>query len=75
MSAAAQNTVSFLSSQMKEFEVLRDAVEAAIQRGPQPPVVTASIPDQIAQYAALRDQGILTEEEFAAKKASLLSQT
>jgi Short C-terminal domain len=34
-----------------------------------------SIPDQIAQYAALRDQGILTEEEFAAKKASLLSQT
>lgn len=70
----SQNTVSFLRSQMKEFEALRDAVEAAIQRGPQPPVVTASIPDQIAQYAALRDQGILTEEEFAAKKASLLSQ-
>jgi hypothetical protein len=68
----SQNTVSFLSSQMKEFEALRD-VEAAIQRGPQPPVVSASIPEQIAQYAALRDQGILTEEEFAAKKASLLS--
>jgi hypothetical protein len=71
----SQNTVSFLRSQMQEFEALRDAVEAAIQRGTQPAVVTASIPEQIAQFAALRDQGILTEEEFAAKKAALLSQT
>lgn len=69
------NTVSFLRSQMQDFEALRSAVEEAMQRRPQPAVVTASIPDQIAQFAALRDQGILTEEEFAAKKASLLSQT
>lgn len=72
---SSENTVSFLSSQMKEFEALRDAVEAAIRRGPQPTVAPASIPEQIAQYAALRDQGILTDEEFAAKKARLLSQT
>ena len=69
------NTVSFLRSQMQDFEALRNAIEEAIQRGPQSAVVTASIPDQIAQFAALRDQGILTEEEFAAKKANLLSQT
>lgn len=69
------NTVSFLRSQMQEFEALRNAVEEAIEHGPQPTVVPASIPEQIAQFAALRDQGILTEEEFAAKKASLLSQT
>jgi hypothetical protein len=69
------NTVSFLRSQMQEFEALRNAVEEAIQHGLQPTVVPASITEQIAQFAALRDQGILTEEEFAAKKASLLSQT
>lgn len=67
------NTVSFLRSQMQDFEALRNAVEEAIQRGLQPTAATASIPDQIAQFAGLRDQGILTEEEFAAKKASLLS--
>jgi hypothetical protein len=27
---------------------------------------------QLKQFAALRDQGILTEEEFAAKKAQIL---
>jgi len=28
--------------------------------------------EQLKQYAALKDQGILTEEEFAAQKAKLL---
>ena len=32
----------------------------------------ASIPDQIAKLAQLRDQGVLTEDEFQAKKADLL---
>jgi Short C-terminal domain len=36
-------------------------------------VSTPSIPEQISQLAALRDAGILTEEEFNAKKAELLS--
>lgn len=31
-----------------------------------------SIPDQIAQLGKLRDSGVLTEEEFQAKKAQLL---
>ena len=31
-----------------------------------------SIPDQIARLGELRDQGVLTEEEFQAKKAELL---
>jgi Short C-terminal domain len=30
------------------------------------------IADQLAKFAALRDQGILTAEEFAAQKAKLL---
>jgi hypothetical protein len=34
--------------------------------------VTVDIPDQIRKLAQLRDEGILTPEEFAAKKAELL---
>ena len=41
-----------------------------------PPIAAAdAAPDPIEQlkkYAALRDQGILTEEEFAAEKAKIL---
>jgi uncharacterized membrane protein YdbT with pleckstrin-like domain len=33
----------------------------------------ASIPDQIAELARLRDQGVVTDAEFQAKKAELLS--
>ena len=42
---------------------------------PQPAPAPAAEPDlttQLTQLAQLRDQGILTEEEFAAKKAQLL---
>jgi uncharacterized membrane protein YdbT with pleckstrin-like domain len=38
----------------------------------QPAAPTASIPDQIAQLDALRQQGVLSEAEFAEKKAELL---
>jgi hypothetical protein len=69
-----ENSVIFHLRQRRAFEELRAAVEAAIQRGAQPPVAVVSVPEQIAQLAALRDRGILTEQEFAAKKASLLSQ-
>jgi hypothetical protein len=31
-----------------------------------------SIPDQIAKLSALRDQGVLTEDEFQTKKQELL---
>lgn len=36
------------------------------------PRVDASIPDQIAQLADLRDRGVISAEEFDAKKAQLL---
>lgn len=36
------------------------------------PAPTASIPEQIQQLDALRQQGVLTEAEFQAKKADLL---
>jgi len=33
---------------------------------------SSSTADELAKYAALRDQGVLTDAEFAAKKAQLL---
>jgi hypothetical protein len=56
-----ENSVIFTRRQMPDFDHLRVAVEAAIQHGFQPQV--ASVPEQIAQLAALRDRGILTEAE------------
>ena len=41
-----------------------------------PPPAAAPAPDPIAQLkqlAALKDQGILTEEEFSAQKAKILN--
>ena len=37
-----------------------------------PTAPTASVPDQIAQLAALRDSGAITPQEYEAKKAELL---
>ena len=48
---------------------------AAVQGVPAPapaPVAQDPMVGQLEQLASLRDQGILTEEEFSAKKAQLL---
>ncbi|MCB0889360.1 MAG: SHOCT domain-containing protein [Nocardioidaceae bacterium] len=39
---------------------------------PAPPVAEDPMVTQLKQLAELRDAGVLTEEEFAAKKAKLL---
>jgi hypothetical protein len=44
-----------------------------VQAAAAPVIADASIPDQISKLAALRDKGILTEDEFATKKAELLA--
>jgi hypothetical protein len=41
--------------------------------GVAPEPATVSIPEQISQLASLRDQGILSSEEFEAKKKDLLN--
>lgn len=45
---------------------------AAISASGSPPLPSSTILEQIRQLAALRDQGVLTDEEFQAKKAELL---
>ena len=48
------------------------ADEAAAPEAAAPEAAESSDIEQIKQLAALKDQGILTEEEFAAKKAQIL---
>lgn len=75
--ARDENSVVFHYAQRKEFEHLRDAVQAALAAhhraatngGP----AQASIPQQIEQLAALRDSGVLDDAEFETKKTELLA--
>ncbi len=48
------------------------ADEAAAPEAAAPEAAESSDIEQIKQLAALKDQGILTDEEFAAKKAQIL---
>lgn len=52
------------------------AQQAAAQQqavAPPPPPAASSVPvEQLKELATLKEQGILTEEEFAAQKAKLL---
>ena len=74
--AGDENSVMFTKAQMLAFLALRDEIEQAIisRSTPQSPVpAPANVPEQIQQLASLRDQGILNDAEFEAKKADLLS--
>lgn len=81
------NTVDFRVSHA-EAKVVKDTLtdlmlgkHPAIQDAPPAPAVTVVTPSapqpdvtaQLQQLAGLRDAGILTEEEFTAKKAELLA--
>jgi len=48
------------------------ADESAPPEAAAPEAAESSDIEQLKQFAALKDQGILTEEEFAAKKAQIL---
>ena len=52
----------------KEAEINNDRM----MRGGRQPSPTTSVPEQIEALARLRDQGVLTPEEFEAKKKDLL---
>jgi hypothetical protein len=80
-SGSDENTVTFNRRQQPAFEALRDQLEERLVErsrsagmGAASPVTPpADIPEQIRKLAALRDDGVLTDEEFAAKKAELLA--
>jgi hypothetical protein len=71
------NAILFGRSAEREFVALRDEVEVAIAKssggGTSSGGSAPSSADQLAQLASLRDQGILSEDEFAVKKKEILA--
>jgi hypothetical protein len=73
--ARDENSVVFTKKQMPEFERLRGVIEQAIAARHNAPSQTAapvSVADELAKLAALRDQGLLSPQEFEQQKARLL---
>jgi hypothetical protein len=68
-----ENQVQFLRKHQPEFEAVRDRVEATIAGSATSSAAPAmDIADQLRKLAELRDEGILSEEEFQGKKTQLL---
>ncbi|MGQ0630101.1 MAG: PH domain-containing protein [Sporichthyaceae bacterium] len=65
--------ISHVDRVQKEIHKQVEAHEERERFGHRGPASDGSVPDQIAALAALRDSGVLTEAEFAAKKADLLN--
>jgi hypothetical protein len=72
----SHNELSFKTFESAEFfDQVYESLEASRDRSmplSQTAASTASIPQQIKELAELRNAGILSEEEFATKKAQLL---
>ena len=70
-----ENAVTFRRGHAKGFNMIRAAVEhhiAAHHAGARSGAGEPDIPEQIKKLAELRDQKLITDEEFEAKKAQLL---
>jgi hypothetical protein len=75
--AAIVGTASVVSGSVQHHQQEKYAAQDAQQYAQQPapaPAAPAGDPsiDELTQIAQLHDQGILTDEEFAAKKAQIL---
>lgn len=69
-----ENSVMFSRGQRKNFERLRDEVMARIgEAGAPAHSPPASIADELTKLATLRDQGILSADEFESAKRRALS--
>jgi hypothetical protein len=59
--------------QMQAQEAAQPTAQPAAQQAPPPAAsLTESDVEQLQQFAKLHEQGILTDEEFAAKKQQIL---
>jgi hypothetical protein len=79
--AVVAGTATAVSGRVRRRQESRWAQQEGVQpeaqpTAPAPPAASApgedSLLDQLKQLGELKDQGILTEEEFAAQKAKLL---
>lgn len=69
--AGDENSVLFSKAELEQFEKFRDKVNSMIESSGVT-VATASSADELAKFAKLRDDGIITQEEFDLKKKQLL---
>lgn len=65
-------TVSFTKSQQPQFDKLRSLFDTMRNSKVNNTTVTTSAADELAKFANLRDQGVITQAEFESKKANLL---
>lgn len=78
-----ENSVSFYKKDLADFMAIRDFVESKIVERSKPQVITVQTQaspapvsklDQLKQLGELRAAGVLTDEEFEAEKAKIMSQ-
>lgn len=71
---AVQNEIyrQMEANESRTFERISGAAHAQALAASPAAAAGPSIPDQIAQLSQLRDQGVITEADFQAKKADLL---
>jgi hypothetical protein len=70
--AKDENSVVFTKQQQPAFEAIREAIETA-KTAPTTSGQPVSVADELAKLARLRDAGALSDAEFEAQKARLLS--
>ena len=70
-----ENGVTFEPKQAREFEAMKAAIEQKMDEAHRPAAQQtqqSSALDELAKLATLRDQGVVTEEEFQEQKKKLL---
>lgn len=67
-----ENSITFNKNELKKAEELRDLIESKRIANEPSTTKTLSAADEIIKYKDLLDAGILTQEEFDAKKKQLL---
>jgi hypothetical protein len=72
--AVIAGTATTVSNRVSRRQANKWGQQEAAQAPPEaPPAAGASMIDQLKELGELKDQGILTEDEFAAQKAKLLA--
>ncbi len=70
---ASGNTISMKWIKVGQVSDLVEHVKAMIGNNEELLLPSSDVPDQIKKLAELKEQGILTEDEFQTKKQQLLS--
>lgn len=69
--AGDENSVLFDLNKLRDFELFRDRVEELMNQDLTAKSTTSDA-DELAKFARLRDEGVISEEEFSLKKKMIL---